>query len=96
MPYWSLVGSLMYLSVAAHPDISYAVGHLSSYIDCYRLDHWEAAICVLHYLKGTHAYGLTLSGNNTLALLGYSDSDYATVLTPLSQSAVTASHLAQA
>ena len=75
-PYRSLVGSLMYLSVATRPDISYAVGHLSSFVDCYRLDHWEAAICVLCYLKGTRTYGLTLGGNNSLTLLGYSDSDY--------------------
>jgi hypothetical protein len=76
-PYRSLVGSLMYLSVATRPNISYAVGHLSSFLDCYRPEHWEAAIRVLRYLKGTRTHALTLGGNNPLALSGYSDSDYA-------------------
>src|SRR6201996_2708866 len=76
-PYCSLVGSLMYLSVATRPDISYAVGRLSSFLDCYCLEHWDTAIRVLHYLKGTATYGLTLGGQNPLSLIGYSDSDYA-------------------
>src|ERR1700761_7684452 len=76
-PYCSLVGSLMYLSVATRPDISYAVGCLSSFLDCYRLEHWDAAIRVLRYLKGTRTHALTLGGNNPISLTGYSDSDYA-------------------
>jgi len=67
----------MYFSVATRPDISYAVGRLSSFLDCYRLEHWEAAIRVLRYLKGTRSYALTLGGKAPLTLLGYSDSDYA-------------------
>ena len=76
-PYRSLVGSLMHLSVATRPDISYAVGRLSSFLDCYRLEHWVAATRVLRYLKGTRLYTLTLGGKNPLCLTGYSDSDYA-------------------
>ena len=76
-PYRPLVGSLMYLAVATRPDIAYAVGRLSSFVDCYRPEHWEAAIRVLRYLKGTRDYVLTLGGKNALALNGYSDSDYA-------------------
>ena len=48
-PYWPLVGSLMYLAVATRLDISYAVGRLSSFLDCYRPEHWAAAIRVLRY-----------------------------------------------
>ena len=76
-PYRSLVGSLMYLAVATRPDISYAVGRLSSFLDDFRLEHWEAAIRVLRYLKSTRSLGLTLGGRNPLAISGYSDSDYA-------------------
>ena len=79
-PYRSLVGSLMYLSVATRPDISYAVGRLSSFLDCYRPEHWEAVIRVLRYLKATRTYALTLGGRGSLSLLGYSDSDYANCL----------------
>ena len=67
----------MYLSVATRPDIAYATGRLTSFMDCYQPEHWAAAICVLRYLKGTHLYSLTLGGRNSLSLLGYSDSDYA-------------------
>ena len=67
----------MYLAVATQPDISYAIGHLSSFLDCYRLEHWAAAICILWYLQSTQTYALTLGGQNSIALSGYSDSDYA-------------------
>jgi hypothetical protein len=76
-PYRSLVGSLMYIAVGTRPDILYAVGRLSAFLDCYRLEHWEAAIHVVQYLKGTRTLGLTLGGSNNLELIGYSDSDYA-------------------
>jgi hypothetical protein len=66
----------MWLAVATRPDITYTVGCLSSFIDCYRPEHWEAAIRVLHYLKGTRTHTLTLGGTGLLMLTGYSDSDY--------------------
>ena len=46
------------------------------FVDCYRPEHWEAAIRVLQYLKGTKDYALSLGGKNVLALIGYSDLDY--------------------
>ena len=76
-PYQPLVGSLMYFAMATWLDISYAISRLLSFLDCYRLEHWNAAIWVLRYLKGTHSYTLSLGGNNPIALSGYSDSDYA-------------------
>ena len=76
-PYRSLVGSMMYLAVATRPDISYAVGRLASFLDCYRIEHWEAAIRVLRYLKSTRTYALTIGGQKPMSLSGYSDSDYA-------------------
>ena len=76
-PYSALVGSLMYIAIGTRPDIAYAVGRLASFLDCYRPEHWEAAIRVLRYLEGTRSLCLVLGGSNTLQLLGYSDSDYA-------------------
>jgi hypothetical protein len=76
-PYRELVGSLNYVAVATRPDISFAVGRLSTVLDCFTPDHWSAAIRVLRYLKGTRTLCLTLGGQNTLSLTGYSDSDWA-------------------
>jgi hypothetical protein len=45
--------------------------------NCYRPEHWEAAIRVLRYLKGTRTLRLVLGGENPIQLMGYSDSDYA-------------------
>jgi len=76
-PYRSLVGSLMYIAIGTRPDIAYSVGRLASFLDCYRLEHWEAAICIVRYLKGTRTLRLVLGGDNPISLIGYSDSDYA-------------------
>jgi len=76
-PYRELVGSLNYAAVATRPDIAYAVSRLSSFNDCYMLDHWSAAVCVLRYLKGTKDVALVLGSDRTPSLVGYSDSDYA-------------------
>lgn len=76
-PYRSLVGSLMYICRGTRPDIAYTVSRLASYLDCYRPEHWHAAIHVLRYLKGTRSLSLCLGGTDPAQLHGYSDSDYA-------------------
>jgi Reverse transcriptase (RNA-dependent DNA polymerase) len=76
-PYRSLVGTLNYLAVATRPDIAYAVGRLASVLDCYRPEHWDAAIRVVRYLKGTRLFCLRLGGSNSVQPIGFSDSDYA-------------------
>ncbi len=63
-PYRSLVGTLNYIAVATRPDIAFVVGRLASVFDCYRPAHWDAAIHVVRYLKGTRLFGLELGGSN--------------------------------
>jgi len=77
MPYRELVGGLNYIAVATQPDISFAVGHLASVLDCYRPEHWAAGLCMLCYLKGTCSLHLVLGGLMTSALSGFCDSDFA-------------------
>jgi hypothetical protein len=76
-PYHSLVGSLMYLAIGTRPDIAYAISRLSTFLDCYRPEHWDATTRVLKYLKGTCSLSLILGGPNPITLTGFSNSDYA-------------------
>ena len=80
LPYRSLVGSLMYVASGSRPDIMFAVSKLSRFLDCYHEAHWQAAVCVVCYLKGTQDLGLEIGGSipsTTLIMISYSDSDYA-------------------
>jgi hypothetical protein len=76
-PYQSLIGCLNYLAVGTRPDIAYAIGRLASFLNNFQPEHWETAICVVQYLKGTRHLLLQLGGVNPLSLVGYSNSDYA-------------------
>jgi len=76
-PYRELVGSLNYIAVATQPDISFAVGRLTSILNCYHPEHWSAALRILHYLKGTRTLHLVLGGLISNTLTGFSDLDYA-------------------
>ena len=76
-PYRALVGSLMHIMVCTRPDIAAAVGVLSRFLDRPSLEHWEAALRVLHYLKGTRRECLTFHRNSDDDIFGYCDSDWA-------------------
>lgn len=62
--------------MATCPDITFTVGRLASVLDCYQLEHWEAAIHVIHYLKGTRLFSLQLGGSNTICPISFCDSDW--------------------
>ena len=80
IPYRSLVGCLLYLSIGTRPDITYSVQQLSQYLNCYSYAHWNAAIRVVRYLSGTRELKLCLSRINQISLLGFTDSDWANCL----------------
>ncbi|KAK6123269.1 hypothetical protein DH2020_042997 [Rehmannia glutinosa] len=73
--YKSLVGSLRYLT-CTRPDILYATGLISRYMENPTTTHMKAAKRILRYLKGTINYGLFYSTTNDYKLVGYSDSDW--------------------
>ena len=74
--YRSLVGALNYLSATTRPDITFAFGSLSQFLNAPGTKHWDAAIKVLRYLKGTKDIGLKLRKNTgEVILLGYADAD---------------------
>ncbi|XP_021737709.1 uncharacterized protein LOC110704229 [Chenopodium quinoa] len=74
--YRRLVGRLIYLSVT-RPDLAYSVHILSQFMHEPRVEHWEAALRVVRYLKGTPGQGILLSADSDLTLQGWCDSDWA-------------------
>lgn len=74
--YRRLVGKLIYLTVTL-PDISFAVGLVSRFLDEPKKAHWDAAIRILRYIKKSPGKGLLFKKNDHLKIEGYSDADYA-------------------
>ncbi|KAL0384763.1 UNVERIFIED_CONTAM: Retrovirus-related Pol polyprotein from transposon RE1 [Sesamum radiatum] len=77
--YRRLVGRLLYLGFS-RPDISFAVQQLSQFIQCPRQPHWDAALYLVRYLKGSSTLGLFFAADSSLPLTAYSDSDWASCL----------------
>ncbi|KAJ4722910.1 Retrovirus-related Pol polyprotein from transposon TNT 1-94 [Melia azedarach] len=72
----SLVGCLRYLT-CTRPDILYATGLVSRYMETPTTTHLKAVKRILRYLKGTTNFGLFYSCSDNFELVGYSDSDWA-------------------
>ena len=75
--YQSAVGSLLYLSTATRPDLTYAVSNVAKYSAKPTKQHWMAVKRIFRYLKGTIDYGLFYSKDGSDECVGYSDSDWA-------------------
>ena len=75
IPYVSAVGSLMYATLCARPDICYAVRIVSLYQSNPGMGHWIVVKHILKYLRTTRDYMLVYSGGN-LNPIGYTDSDF--------------------
>lgn len=76
-PFRQAVGSLMYLMVATRPDLSFAVGCVSRYLDKPSKIHVNMVKRILRYLKGTLDHGIFFENNLNFTLSCYSDADYA-------------------
>jgi hypothetical protein len=76
--YRSIIGSLRYL-VNTRPDIAFAVGMVSRFMEAPRDEHWQAVKQILRYLAGTAGHGCVYgAGARRLqSLVGFSDSDHA-------------------
>lgn len=75
-PYQRLVGKLIYLTIS-RPDISFTVHALSKFMHKPTAPHYQAALRVLRYLKGSPHQGVLFASNSTAALTAYCDSDWA-------------------
>jgi hypothetical protein len=77
-PYPQLVGTLMYLMVCTRPDLAFTLSVLSRFMHPTKTKqaHWKAARRVLHYLRRTSHWTLTLGGIDNPKLQGYCDSSW--------------------
>ncbi|GJW14728.1 zinc finger, CCHC-type containing protein [Tanacetum coccineum] len=75
--YRSIVGGLRYLT-HTRPDISFAVGVVSRFMEKPTEQHLQAVKGILRYVKGTLDHGLLYTrGESKVTITGYSDSDLA-------------------
>ncbi|XP_052203974.1 secreted RxLR effector protein 161-like [Diospyros lotus] len=74
--YKQIVGRLMYL-IATRPDIMYAVGLISRYMENPTEMHLLVAKRILRYLQGTKDFGLLYKKGEKSDLLSFTHSDYA-------------------
>ncbi|XP_062113115.1 uncharacterized mitochondrial protein AtMg00810-like [Humulus lupulus] len=77
--YRSVIGALQYL-IHTRPDISFTVNKLSQLLESPTIAHWSVVKRIMRYLKGTIHHGLHISHSDRLALIGYSDADWACCL----------------
>lgn len=75
-PYREAVGSLMFLAVVTRPDIAFAVGQVSRFLNNPSEKHWIAVKRIMRYLAGTKSYGICYRGIHD-ELMVYSDADFA-------------------
>lgn len=69
------IGCLRYL-LHTRPDLSFAVGVLSRYMQTPRVSHEAALKMILRYLQGTCSFGLSFKRSKDSRIEGYSDSSH--------------------
>ena len=73
--YRRIIGSLLYLT-ASRPDISFAVGFCARFQAAPKESHYQIALHVLKYVKGTTNLGIWYPKDDSFDLHGYTDSDF--------------------
>ena len=76
-PFREAVGALMHLTTATRPDIAYAVGYVSRFMENPQEDHWIAVKRIFRYLQGTKTHGICYKTSDKINFCGYSDADWA-------------------
>ncbi|KAJ0390641.1 hypothetical protein P43SY_010880 [Pythium insidiosum] len=80
-PYRSLIGCIQYVAQCTRPDVTYAVTHLSRFMENPGKKHWAAAIKILRYLKATSEKGINYSNLGELHTpVAFCDADWGTNL----------------
>ena len=75
-PYRPILGSVMWGQLATRPDLLFSVSLLARFQSNPGIDHWNALMHVIGYIKNTLDYGLTYSRDSDLSLVAFVDADY--------------------
>ena len=78
--YATLIGTLMYLTIATRPDIAFTVNRLAQFTSNPKKRHWTAAKRVFRYLKHTRTWYLAYGGDENILntdLSIFCDADWA-------------------
>ncbi|KAG3230714.1 hypothetical protein PI124_g24188 [Phytophthora idaei] len=67
----------MHLMTATRPDIAYAVGYVSRFMENPQDEHWVAVKRIFRYLQGTETHGICFKPGDNIDYRGYSDADWA-------------------
>ena len=76
VPYFSAMGSLMYVMVCSHPDLAYGVNAVNRYMEKPSKEHWKVFQWIMRYFSGSSSVCLQF-GRTRDGVAGYVDSDYA-------------------
>ena len=94
IPYRQVLGSIRYLVSCTRPDLSFATGYLSRFMENPGVNHWKALKRVLQYLKYTRDMELTYTSYSkaqhtniqawlSTPLHGWTDADWGGTRIPL-------------
>jgi hypothetical protein len=75
-PYRPILGSVMWGQLATRPDLSFSVSLLARFQANPGINHWNALMHVVGYIKNTIDYGLTYSREFELTPTAFVDADY--------------------
>ena len=77
VPFREAVSALMPLTTATRPDIGFAVGYVSRFMENPQVEHWMAIKRILRYLQGAKSHGICFHPGDKLEFCGYTDADWA-------------------
>lgn len=75
-PYRSILGSVMWGQLATRPDLSFSISLLARFQANPGIEHWNALMHVVGYIKNTLDYGLTYSCDSDITPTAFVDADY--------------------
>ncbi|MBW0557170.1 hypothetical protein O181_096885 [Austropuccinia psidii MF-1] len=74
--YQSAIRALNYISLNSRPEITFAVSHLSQFLENPGITHWSACLQVLRYLYHTKTLELHYANTGGGGVIGYADADW--------------------